>query len=131
MSEAKLRQSVANLGRAFDRLDEALREPETNPLALDGTIQRFELAIELFWKTLKRGLAHEGIDTRTPRQSLKEAYQAGWLDDESLWLQMLLDRNETSHIYDEETARVIYGRIKAYAPQMRRVYKWFSERWSD
>ncbi|MFS8535532.1 MAG: nucleotidyltransferase substrate binding protein [Limnochordales bacterium] len=78
MSEAKLRQSVASLGRALGRLDEALREPDTNPLAIDGTIQRFEFAIELLWKTLKRVLEHEGIQTRTPREALREAYQAGW-----------------------------------------------------
>ncbi len=54
MSEARLRQSVENLGRALERLDEALAVPLDNPLAIDGTIQRFEFALELFWKTLKR-----------------------------------------------------------------------------
>ncbi|HEY8495526.1 MAG TPA: nucleotidyltransferase substrate binding protein [Limnochordales bacterium] len=131
MSEAKLRQSVASLGRALGRLDEALREPDTNPLAIDGTIQRFEFAIELLWKTLKRVLEHEGIQTRTPREALREAYQAGWLDDEVSWLQMLRDRNETSHIYDEVMARKIYERIREYAPKMRRVYELLVQKYLD
>jgi len=37
---------------------------------IDGTIQRFEFVIELYWKTLKRLLALEGINTYTPRESL-------------------------------------------------------------
>jgi len=28
------------------------------------------------------------------------------------WLEMLRDRNETSHIYDEKTAQRIFGHIK-------------------
>src|SRR5690606_16300957 len=131
MSEAKLRQSMASLGRALGRLDEALREPDTNPLAIDGTIQRFEFAIELLWKTLKRVLEHEGIQTRTPREALREAYQAGWLDDEVSWLQMLRDRNETSHIYDEVMARKIYERIREYAPKMRSVYELLVQKYLD
>lgn len=122
MSKQKLQRSVGNLAKALDRLDEALREPLSNPLAVDGTIQRFEFAIELCWKGLQRALAHEGIDARTPRQSLQEAYQIGWLHDESLWLSMLRDRNETSHVYDEATARSIYDRIAEYAPEIRRVH---------
>ena len=78
--------------------------------------------MELFWKTLKRLLAAEGVEANTPREALKRAYQAGWLTDEAAWLQMLKDRNETSHIYDEEMARRIYVSIRANAPEMRTVY---------
>jgi hypothetical protein len=34
----KLNQSVANLGRALDRPEEALDEPVSAPLTIDGTI---------------------------------------------------------------------------------------------
>jgi nucleotidyltransferase substrate binding protein (TIGR01987 family) len=70
MSVAKTSQSLKNLGAALERLAEALREPETNKLAIDGTIQRFEFVIDLFWKTLKRLLAEEGI--QVVRRSLLE-----------------------------------------------------------
>lgn len=125
---SKLDQSVANLGRALDRLEEALAEPTTNKLAIDGTIQRFEFALELFWKTLKRLLAAEGIETATPRQALKQAWQAGWLDSEAAWLQMLKDRNETSHLYNEDIARRIYGHIHNNFPEMRKAYDRVRER---
>jgi nucleotidyltransferase substrate binding protein (TIGR01987 family) len=90
-------QSLVNLATALERLREALQEPEANKLAVDGTIQRFEFVFELYWKTLKRLLAWEGIQTQTPRETLQRAYQAGWLADETAWLQMLRDRSQTSH----------------------------------
>ncbi|NBC32465.1 MAG: nucleotidyltransferase [Alphaproteobacteria bacterium] len=125
---SKLDQSVANLGRALDRLEEALAEPTTNKLAIDGTIRRFEFALELFWKTLKRLLAAEGIETATPRQALKQAWQAGWLDSEAAWLQMLKDRNETSQLYNEDIARRIYEHIHNNCPEMRKAYDRVRER---
>lgn len=75
MSDSKLRQSIANLERALDRLGKALQEPESNPLVVDATIQRFEFSVELFWKALRRLLAAEGegVDAATPRETLKHA----------------------------------------------------------
>lgn len=123
MSKIKLEQSIGNLGQALDRLEEALAVPEGQPLAIDGTIQRFEFSLELFWKTLKRLLAEEGVKTTTPRETLKEAWQAGWLTDEDMWLDLLKARNETSHNYDEGAARRIYQTIRGSFPEMRRVYE--------
>lgn len=66
-------RSLANLGRALDRLGEALREPEDAPLLVDGTIQRFESAVELLWETLKCLLEAEGVATGTPREAISAA----------------------------------------------------------
>lgn len=112
MSAAKAEQSIANLRQALDRLQEALNEPTTNALAIDGTIQRFEFVIELYWKTLRRLLSLHGIQTGTPRDAISEAFRAGWIGNETAWLEMLRDRNETSHIYNENMARRIYARIQ-------------------
>lgn len=56
------------------------------------------------------------------------AYQSHWLEDEAVWLEMLQARNETSHIYNEETARRIYEQIKRYAPELRRAYEFLRSR---
>ncbi|MDM8520163.1 HI0074 family nucleotidyltransferase substrate-binding subunit [Anaerolineales bacterium HSG6] len=118
----KIIRSVQNLESALQRLEEALTVPKTDSLVIDGTIQRFEFTLELYWKTLKRLLAWEGIRTRTPREALKQAYHLEWLSDETIWLQMLHDRNETSHMYDERMADVIYERIKIYYPEMKQTF---------
>lgn len=123
MSARQRDRSLANLDRALARLEKALRVPRDAPLAVDGTIQRFEFAIELTWKSLKRVLADEGVETATPREAVAQAYRARWIDDETLWLSMLRDRNATSHIYDEETAERIYARIGTYAPVLRAAWQ--------
>lgn len=123
MSANKIGQSLRNLERAVSRLKEALNEPETNPLAIDGTIQRFEFAFELNWKTLKRMLEAEGIAAATPRAVLREAFTAQWIDDEAAWLQMLSDRNDTSHTYDVAIARRVYGHIRDNFPILSKAVK--------
>ncbi len=124
MANLQQSDSFNALGKALDRLKEALQEsPETNVLAIDGTIQRFEFSIELFWKVLKKFLAEEGYEVKSPKQALQEAYQMEWIHDEALWIQMLEDRNETSHTYDDALATKIYSHIGEYYSKMQEVYE--------
>lgn len=125
----KLMQSFENLKKALNRLEEALHEDQRNSLIVDGTIQRFEFTIEIYWKMLKRLLLSEGIEAKTPRETLKEAYQVGWLQDEQAWLQMLKDRNETSHAYDEEMARRILQNIVGYYPDMKNTFQQLEQKY--
>lgn len=118
----RLSQRLENLGRALDRLDEALAVPSDAPLAVDGTIQRFEFTFELVWKALKDALAAEGVEVVTPKATLRAAYRVGWIDDEAAWLDMLDDRNLSSHVYREEAAVEIYARVRKNAPRIREAY---------
>lgn len=102
----------------MERLGEALAEDSSNSLFVDGTVQRFEFVFELTWKTLKRALEMEGLIRTTPRETLKTAYQIGWINEEDLWVQMLDDRNATSHTYDEPIAFAIYNNIKNCYPAL-------------
>lgn len=115
--------SFKALEKALVRLKEALEEnPETNKLAIDGTIQRFEFSLELFWKVMKKFLELEGLSVKSPKQILQEAFNLEWIHDEELWLNMLNDRNETSHSYNEEIAKRIYSHISSYYKKMSEVY---------
>ena len=49
---------------------------------------------------------------RTPREAFKEAFAVGLLDEGDVWIDMLDDRNRTSHTYEEAQARVIYEKVK-------------------
>jgi len=135
LSQRKARESLINLEKALKRLGEALQEKEINSLYVDGTIQRFEFSVELYWKTLKRLLAEEGIEAKTPRETLKQAYTIDWIQDEEVWLRMLRDRNETSQVYNEEKAKRIYDNIVLYFPVMSSTFeelkKRFLEQWGE
>jgi nucleotidyltransferase substrate binding protein (TIGR01987 family) len=119
MNARALEQLFDDLGRSLDRLAEALAVGSEEMLAIDGTIQRFEFTFELFWKSVRRLLARQGVEVNSPRAVLQQAYGLGWLDDEPEWLQLLDDRNLTSHTYREALAREIYSRIPAHYAAMR------------
>ncbi|MSR76933.1 MAG: DUF86 domain-containing protein [Candidatus Omnitrophica bacterium] len=99
--------------KALKRLREAVEEDlSKGSIVIDGTIQRFEFVYELGWKLLKAVLDFQGVNAPTPRQAIKEAFQAGLIPNGEDWIDMLEDRNRTSHIYDEKSAKKIYQKIK-------------------
>lgn len=103
-----------NYQKSLIKLKESLeRDPHTDDLVLDATIQRYKVAYELAWKLMKAYLQYMGNNEATnPRSTFREAYKEGLLSEGDAWLQMLQDRNMTSHTYDEETAWAIWENIK-------------------
>lgn len=100
--------------KALGKLKDSLaRDPHADDLVLDATIQRFEFTYELAWKLMKAYLQYMGNNEATnPRSAIREAYKEGLIAEGDGWLQMLQDRNMTSHTYDEETAWMIRDHIK-------------------
>ena len=113
MGIEKVREKYDNYSKVLNRLAEALKREDSDELILDAVIQRFEFTYELSWKLLKSYLEYNGIgDVRTPREAFKEAFAAGIIKEGELWIDMLNDRNLTTHTYDEKDARHIYEKIK-------------------
>lgn len=110
----KLDIKLNNYINALNRLKEAVMDFEkTGMLSVrDGVIQRFEFTTELAWKTTREYLIEEGVvNINTPKAVMREAYTTDIINDEQGWLQILNDRNSTSHIYNENEANEIYDRI--------------------
>jgi nucleotidyltransferase substrate binding protein (TIGR01987 family) len=111
-SSTELRR-LAAFSRSLERLREVLAV-EPSPIARDAAIQRFEFCFELAWKAVRELLRREGLGCPSPWGCLREAFRRGWIADEAAALQMLDDRNLTSHTYDERLAAVVYGRLPAH-----------------
>ncbi|MCF6268351.1 MAG: nucleotidyltransferase substrate binding protein [Melioribacteraceae bacterium] len=119
----ELKYSISKLKEAIIRLEEGLRIVK-DELGEDGVIQRFEFTFELLWKTLKLFLDDRGILCKSPKDCLKAAFRYGLFSDDEIYLNMLVDRNNTTHIYNHEDSRVIYLRIKnEYANAINLLYK--------
>src|SRR3990172_6183809 len=119
----RLAQIRGDFKSALRRLDEALKDAKTD-LEVDGAIQRFEFTFELIWKLLRLFLEDQGIICRTPKACLKEAYRIGVIDDEVTLLNILDDRNMSVHIYDKETSRKIFKRVKTkYIKEFKKVFE--------
>ncbi|MGB9812187.1 MAG: nucleotidyltransferase substrate binding protein [Thermovenabulum sp.] len=99
---------------ALQRLEEGINFEPSNEIIIDGVIQRFEFTFELAWKLLKDILEYEGIEVKSPRSAIKEGYKAGLVSDGEAWIDMMIDRNKTSHVYDEKEAKAIYNKIKSF-----------------
>lgn len=116
-----LEYSFKKLKDAHKRLEEGIKQTK-DELDKDGVIQRFEFTFELLWKALKIYLEHQGIIVKTPRDSFVEAFRINLFDDEKIFLDMLEDRNNTSHIYNKVTSEKIFNRIKKnYSSEIAKI----------
>ena len=108
MSKERFIERQADGRDSAARLAEAVAQPQSE-LIRDATIQRFEFTFEVVWKTLKLYLERQGYECGGPRPTLKKAFAENLIPtpgEADAWLQMLEDRNLTSHAYDEAQARV-------------------------
>lgn len=111
MSDYK--QKYENYKNALNRLNDGIMKfDQTNDLLRDGLIQRFEFTFELAWKALKAIFEEEGLTgINSPKTVFREAFSAGLIEKDELWLAMLSDRNTTAHIYNEQLAIEICNKI--------------------
>ena len=110
--------SLSRFLNSLARLREGATEAR-DELDRDGVIQRFEFCFELLWKTLKIFLEDRGLDARSPKDCLKASFGQGWITDEDAFLDMLVDRNKTSHVYNREESQKIFDRIRQrHIPQI-------------
>lgn len=102
-----------NFRKALAKLEEFTSDPVSSERDRAGVIQGFEFTFEQCWKTFQKIAHQEGLEANSPRQSLKVALQLGIIEanDEENWLQMMQDRNLTSHLYQENLAELICQRI--------------------
>ncbi|MEY2981136.1 MAG: hypothetical protein RL562_1363 [Planctomycetota bacterium] len=114
-TDVRWRQRLQNFERAVEVLvrvcdaADADAPSEVERLAL---IQAFEMAHELSWLTLKDLLEFEGVTGLVAsRSTVREAYAHGLLEDGQVWMDMITDRNRTSHLYDESVAAAVAMRI--------------------
>jgi len=113
---------ILSFEKTLVKLDEALNT-EVTELIRDAAIQRFEFSYELMWKSLKLVLKESGVSCQSPKSCFKEAFSQGWIEDEELWLQMLSDRNLTTHTYDEALAVKVYKNLPVYLTSMMDILK--------
>jgi len=94
-----------------------------------GRVQKFELCTELLWKTLKVYLWEvNGIDSKSPKSVIKDFYNLGFLSAEEYEkvMQMIDDRNNLSHIYNNDQFEEIYNRAILALPLFKKVINYLS-----
>ena len=114
-----MKEKIENFKKALARLEEAVAVAQ-DELDKDGVLQRFEFTVEMLWKALRAVLLYEGVECKSPRSCIKEAFKAGLIGDDEIVLDMIMDRNLSSHIYDQRKSEEIFERIKSeYLPYLK------------
>ncbi|OXX84444.1 nucleotidyltransferase [Paraclostridium benzoelyticum] len=115
MMGKKLDERKQDFFKALKRLEEALEKDLNDDIIIDGIIQRFEFTFEQAWKVMKLYLEDQGIldEALAPRSTIRCAFKHKLITDGDIWIEMMLDRNRTSHMYDETTARNIVKLVEA------------------
>lgn len=108
------KEKFENYCNALMQLQTALQQKNFSVLEKDGVIKRFEFTFELGWKTLQAKLNYDGyIDVKGPKPVIKQAFNNGIIKDGQDWIDMLTDRNNSTHLYDESGAQRIFDNIQA------------------
>jgi len=107
------KERLKSYSKALFQLESALQQKQFSVLEKDGVIKRFEFTFELAWKTLQDKLYDEGyLTTKGPKPVIKQAFKNGMITDGQAWMDMLTDRNNSTHLYDESAAISIFDRIQ-------------------
>ena len=101
-SDIRWQQSFSNYGRALEQLELFFEPPELNLREQQGLVKAFEYTFELGWNTLRDLLRSRGNTAVMlgSRDAIREAFHAGLLSDGPVWMEMVRDRNLTSHVYN-------------------------------
>jgi nucleotidyltransferase substrate binding protein (TIGR01987 family) len=108
-------QRFKHFTKALLQLEQAVELSRTRALSdleKQGLIQAFEYTHELAWKTLKDFLEDKGVSNLYgSRDSTREAFKRGLIDDGEVWMDMIKSRNLSPQTYNQEIADAIAGRI--------------------
>ncbi len=110
--------SLKNYQKALKTLESSIKESKLYEnkrefeFFRDSTIQRFEYTFELWWKLVKFILKEiEWVECYSPKSCLKLFFKSWYIESIDVWLNMVDDKNSTSHEYWELNSEEIYLNI--------------------
>lgn len=117
--DIRWQQRFSNYRKALRKLtaavkiitDKSPREHDIDELLQEGLRHRFEYTHEMAWKVMKDYEEYQGYhNIRGSRDAIRQALQIGMITDER-WMHSIVDRNLTSHTYNDESADEITANI--------------------
>ena len=101
--DEKFTKRFESFKNSLASLSEAKERDMSDSFVLSGTSAKFSITFDLAWKTMKDILvqyyAITGFVTGSPREVLRESFQASLIDGDE-WMDMLKVRNLLAHDYD-------------------------------
>ncbi len=124
MSDQDVRwtQRLVHFSQALGQLQDAKKLADSRPLSeleQQGVIKVFEFTYELAWNVLKDFLEDQGTQgLYGSRNVVRAAFKVRLIQDGDVWMDMIADRNQSAHTYDEKTTnRMLRAIWEEYLPQ--------------
>jgi nucleotidyltransferase substrate binding protein (TIGR01987 family) len=120
--DIRWQQRLNNYEKALSLLTDAVelsRQRELSDLEKQGLIQAFEFTHELAWNTLKDFLEYKGQSgIYGSRDATRKAFELELIEDGDSWMQMIQNRNRSSHTYNQKVMQeIIEAILTAYHQQ--------------
>lgn len=124
LKDTRWRQRFENFEKSYTLLEKYSHQEIKTELERAGMIQFFEMTFELAWKVIKDYLESQGYIVKSPRETIKQAFQIGLIEDGHIWIEALAKRNLTWHTYDEALAeKLVKEIIQSYFPAIKALYE--------
>jgi len=123
-------QRFKHFEQAYAQLEKAVALSKKRPLSEledQGIIQAFEFTHELAWNVLKDFLEEQGVrDLYGSKDSSREAFKRGLIENGDAWMDMIQSRNLTSHTYNRDIAQqIVQAILEKYYAEFGRMFEKF------
>lgn len=106
-------ESYKTFKKAYLKLKEFVETDNGSEKDRGAIINAYQYTFELLWKTLQKYMQQlEMLDELGPGNVIRTAFQYNIIDNGSIYMSMLRNRNLITHTYKEDVAEEIYTRIK-------------------
>ncbi len=116
MTDIRWHQRLSNFTKALSQLASAVelsRARALSELEMQGMIQAFEFTHELSWNVMKDYLNDQdgGLSLGGSKDATRLAFSRGLISNGEVWMEMIKDRNLSSHTYDQQAVLSIVSRV--------------------
>jgi nucleotidyltransferase substrate binding protein (TIGR01987 family) len=139
-ADIQWQQRFSSYQRSLAQLTKFIEHKPFNELEELGLIQSFKCTHDLAWKLLKDFLNDRGNhDIYDSRETTRAAFNLGLIDKGEVWMEMIQDRDRTSHTYNQEIAKEIathitehfFERFIALKTKMQAIENAQQDNWPD
>ena len=113
--DIRWKQRFSNYKKALATLTKGIEQYHRaglSDLEKQGIIQGFEFTHELCWKVMQDFFKDQGETTLYgSKDATRLAFNRGLITKGEVWMNMIMDRNLTSHTYQEDISEQIFNRI--------------------
>ena len=121
--DIRWKQRFENFNKSYSLLEKYSTKTKLSELEQAGIIQFFEMTFELGWKVLKDYLEADGYIVKSPRETIKQAFQNEIINDGHIWMDALSVRNLITHTYDENLAnKMVNDIVNIYFPELKKMH---------